>query len=213
MTPSSSNPKRHRAMLAILAVLMILGLAALAWFSSDQGKIGGGRQADCPDDVNFCYDGSSVKRTGPNCEFAACPIPTQATTTVPTNVEPLDYNKVIPAAFTEGADWPPSVSSESGQLSCGSSQNKDNPDQAAVEKTIGDRKYCVSVSYDIAPADFVNASYLYRTQVGDNIASIRFSLHYPKCDNYDGDKKTECEQLRGGVNPEVVPRSISPDLK
>lgn len=29
----------------------------------------------CPQDARICPDGSAVGRTGPNCEFAACPIP------------------------------------------------------------------------------------------------------------------------------------------
>ncbi|MBI2121040.1 MAG: hypothetical protein HYT94_05450 [Parcubacteria group bacterium] len=29
----------------------------------------------CPQDAKLCPDGSSVGRTGPNCEFSACPIP------------------------------------------------------------------------------------------------------------------------------------------
>ncbi len=30
-------------------------------------------QVMCPADVKICADGSTVSRTGPRCEFAACP--------------------------------------------------------------------------------------------------------------------------------------------
>jgi len=35
-------------------------------------------QVFCTQDAMLCPDGSYVGRTGPNCEFAACPIPADA---------------------------------------------------------------------------------------------------------------------------------------
>jgi putative hemolysin len=32
----------------------------------------GGQMKGCPEDARICSDGSSVARTGPNCDFALC---------------------------------------------------------------------------------------------------------------------------------------------
>src|SRR6185437_3005515 len=44
-------------------------------------KIGGSQQA-CTMEAKVCPDGSTVGRTGPNCEFAACPIAGATSTAV-----------------------------------------------------------------------------------------------------------------------------------
>lgn len=212
MISSPSNSKHRRIMLAILAVIAVIGLAALAWFNSIPGskKV---NQVTCNAETRKCFDGSSVGRVGPNCDFAACPIPTErATTTPPVNAEPLNYDEFVPDAYKDGANWPPYVSSESGKLSCDDTKG-DNPDQVTVKKTIGGREYCITVLYDISNDNFSNVSYSYRTQIGDNIGLVSFSLHYPKCENYEDEQKAECDAQRQKFNPEVVAESIVKDLK
>lgn len=47
----------------------------------------------CPQDARLCPDGSSVGRTGPNCEFAQCPIPiptNNAQNNIPSNLQSLN---------------------------------------------------------------------------------------------------------------------------
>ncbi len=50
-------------------------LGSQQWCASSQTCIaaGGSCPVPCPADAKICPDGSSVGRTGPNCEFAPCP--------------------------------------------------------------------------------------------------------------------------------------------
>lgn len=52
----------------------------------------------CTMEAKACPDGSFVGRTGPNCEFAACPTPAAPTSTAPTSTTKADDKK--PATTT-----------------------------------------------------------------------------------------------------------------
>lgn len=52
--------------IAIIVLLIVIGVASYL-FLGDQ------KQVVCTMDAKICPDGSAVGRTGPNCEFAACP--------------------------------------------------------------------------------------------------------------------------------------------
>lgn len=58
---------------AILIIIIILTAALGGWYWYSQNKNQDGDMLACPQDAKICPDGSAVGRTGPNCEFAACP--------------------------------------------------------------------------------------------------------------------------------------------
>ena len=58
-------PERHAMSLGALAVLAVAA-ALLLYHPTD-------RRVACTMEVKLCPDGSAVGRTGPRCEFAACP--------------------------------------------------------------------------------------------------------------------------------------------
>ena len=53
-------------------VLVVLALGAAVWYVSGSPLPPAGPVA-CTMEAKLCPDGSAVGRTGPNCEFAACP--------------------------------------------------------------------------------------------------------------------------------------------
>ena len=57
--------------LLLSAVVLLFALAGLWWFYAYE--FGGAGMISCTADAKLCPDGSAVGRTGPNCEFAACP--------------------------------------------------------------------------------------------------------------------------------------------
>jgi hypothetical protein len=65
----------------ILAVVAVLAVVAYV-FGARLLNLGSNQKA-CTQEAKICPDGSSVGRTGPNCEFAACP------TVVATPIETL----------------------------------------------------------------------------------------------------------------------------
>jgi hypothetical protein len=62
----------------------LLGVAATYTYLAPAAPMGGG--VACTMEAKICPDGTSVGRTGPNCEFAACPISKQITNVEKENV-------------------------------------------------------------------------------------------------------------------------------
>lgn len=64
--------------LIILAAIAVIGVGALLLYSSTIPKAGKppvNQSVACTQEAKLCPDGSYVSRTGPNCQFAACPQP------------------------------------------------------------------------------------------------------------------------------------------
>lgn len=76
----------------IIAVLVLALVGALVWFGSSSNRAENPMQGTatttepvaCHADAKICPDGSVVARTGPNCEFAACPSDTATSTILTT---------------------------------------------------------------------------------------------------------------------------------
>jgi hypothetical protein len=62
-----------------VVLLAVLGFAAFLYRATLEGPAHGTNMASstvaCTQEAKICPDGSSVGRTGPSCEFAACPLP------------------------------------------------------------------------------------------------------------------------------------------
>lgn len=67
------------AIILIIAGVLVLAGGVYFWQKSKAPN-----QIACPMDAKICPDGSSVGRTGPNCEFTACPLST-STPSIPTS--------------------------------------------------------------------------------------------------------------------------------
>lgn len=73
--PLSVEPPKKKTWLIILAVVLgILILSGAAWGSYYLYKNYTDKRTVCTQEAKQCPDGSYVSRTGPNCEFAACPM-------------------------------------------------------------------------------------------------------------------------------------------
>jgi hypothetical protein len=69
--------------IGIIALVVIAGAAGWYFFARYNASSAPANGVACTQEAKECPDGSYVGRTGPNCEFAACPI--VATTTTATN--------------------------------------------------------------------------------------------------------------------------------
>lgn len=56
-----------------IIIILVGGFFALNAYIRHQELNGGGQKQACTLEAKICPDGSSVGRTLPNCEFAACP--------------------------------------------------------------------------------------------------------------------------------------------
>jgi hypothetical protein len=66
-------------------LILVIGLVVLAvfgyWAATGKTAVPNGGQKACTAEAKICPDGSAVGRSGPNCEFAACPTVATATAT------------------------------------------------------------------------------------------------------------------------------------
>lgn len=83
--------------LILLAAVLVVGAAGLYLYmtTDSAGSITGNTPAtatttevwECDADAKICPDGSTVGRSGPNCEFTQCPAPTATEATVTTYID------------------------------------------------------------------------------------------------------------------------------
>ncbi|MDP2709375.1 MAG: hypothetical protein Q8O93_05045 [bacterium] len=63
-------PKKQIIILSVLIAILVLGGTAYGiYYWLDEPA-----QTGCTMEAKLCPDGSAVGRSGPNCEFAACPV-------------------------------------------------------------------------------------------------------------------------------------------
>ena len=79
--------------LALIGVIVAILIAGFLFFGKDVMESTPLPTPDTPEpqacngDAKICEDGSTVGRTGPNCEFAACPAPDRTSATVTTYLD------------------------------------------------------------------------------------------------------------------------------
>ncbi len=76
--------KKYALGIGIIAVALLITVAL--WSVRTARAPSGGQT--CPQETKICPDGSSVGRTGPNCEFAACPGATATSTAGGNSISP-----------------------------------------------------------------------------------------------------------------------------
>ncbi len=71
---------------APVLIVLLIAIFALGsgYFIYQKSQISKPTQVACTQEAKICPDGSSVGRTGPNCEFTACPIPQESTSSANT---------------------------------------------------------------------------------------------------------------------------------
>jgi|SRR3989344_2314944 len=100
-----------RIIIAIIGLVLLVYAIYTVEFWENNFPRGGG--VACTLEAKLCPDGSAVGRTGPNCEFAECPSPSQSNalrieTRIDLGASALDV-KVIPQAILEDSRCPAEV--------------------------------------------------------------------------------------------------------
>ncbi len=62
--------KKQQIVLLVLIIILILGGVSYGAYNKWRGET---KRVACTMEAKLCSDGSAVGRTGPNCEFTACP--------------------------------------------------------------------------------------------------------------------------------------------
>ncbi|MDP2734951.1 MAG: hypothetical protein Q8P12_01960 [bacterium] len=181
-----------RNILIIIAAFVLVLAGAVLWpglFGGDRGQIA------CTQEAKLCPDGSYVGRTGPNCEFAACPGEGGEWRTFRNDEEGIEfeYPESLKAAYIYPVDWPPQVVVMDEPYSC--PQAGFETPGSTEEQIIGGRAYCVTETREGA-AGSVYASFAYVTNKDERAVAFVFTLREVQCGNYGDPERTECEAER-----------------
>ncbi len=162
----------------------------------------------CTMDAKLCPDGSYVGRTGPKCEFAACPTPTTNTSTIEipdistwltvTNTAiTFKYPARIPTTYIRAEVWPPTASVDDGNFSC-----------ATQAHAVNGRAYCVKETTEGA-AGSIYVTYAYTFNKGKQMVTFTFVLKETQCGNYNEPEKAACEAERQALDVDKVVDAIA----
>lgn len=206
------NQDKKVAVGFVIAALLA-GIAYAYWHMSPFGPSGQG----CTTEAKICPDGSAVGRTGPNCEFAACPgegatdsDPDTTGWIATTTTQGISF-KYPPEAtdrdYVHPTDWPPAVDIHNGTVSC---MNEGSDTQAAGETShalIGGHEYCLNRESEGA-AGSIYTTYTYSSQRAGQVVALSFIIRTVQCMNYDEPQRSACQAAQAAFDPGTLADGI-----
>jgi hypothetical protein len=212
------NTAAQKLLIALVASLLIAGavLIMIGFFlivTQAIKPVSVSKGVACTDEAKVCPDGTAVGRTGPDCQFAACPAATAGETTAwktlvdETAGVSLKFPSDIGTKYIFAQTWPPQVTVADNAQYC-----------TQPVRLINNKAYCVSESEDGA-AGTVYSSYRYSLAdpASNKTVTLEFVLGSPQCGNFDEPKMTECANERAAFEVDAlvdkIMNSIAPIAK
>jgi len=200
--------------IAVAIVLLIL-IGGIVWFVWPKHPSGSDNDVACTQEAKLCPDGSYVDRTGPDCEFAACPDASSTpndgnglwrTMTDASSGVTFSYPATLTTEYTTPVDWPPKVAVFDKAFSCTQAGDEYSQAGRTIRRTVDDRTYCVTTESNMGLGS-VLTQYAYATEKNGQLIIFTFSLQAGECDHYDGAEQTACNNERESFDlDEVVDR-------
>ncbi len=170
--------------------------------SADSGQVA------CTQEAKLCPDGSYVGRTGPKCEFSACPGENNDLwKTATSDGITFQYPETLLTEYTHTVDWPPQVQVLNEPFSCAEAGSEIARAGQTVKRMVDNRTYCVTKkSEGVAGSIYTNYAYAFplystgSTQADRKTIIFTFSLRAVQCANYDDPQKTACENERSAFD-------------
>ncbi|MEO5927355.1 MAG: hypothetical protein ABIO72_01500 [Patescibacteria group bacterium] len=210
-----------QAVTVIAVVLMVVAVGYIVWssFSTNVPVIDEPTPVACTMEAKICPDGSSVGRTGPKCEFAACPAAPSGNTgsngnTTSTGAVPpagdtstaswktmtstttgitFKYPEQLSTQYISTVDWPPLIQIVDKAFACKAAGSLNARAGITEEKTVNGRTYCITrVAEGAAGSTYTQYAYAF-AQSGKTVV-LTFTLRSVQCGNFDESQKTACEK-------------------
>lgn len=201
-----------KTVLSVVGILLVAGAAYMAWKASDRAN-----QVACTMEALMCPDGSFVGRSGPKCEFAACPGAAsvegwQMATDIATNIS-FQYPQSLDTTYTSVVDWPPKIEIPESTFTC-SEAGKETARTGKTEMIdVDGRAYCrTKIVEGAAGTAYTEYAYAFPTG-GERVLIFTFSLKSPNCANYDDPEKTACEAEQEGFSADSLVDQIRKTIK
>ncbi|MFA6304391.1 MAG: Gmad2 immunoglobulin-like domain-containing protein [Patescibacteria group bacterium] len=189
----------YKKIIIVVSLILVILLGLFVWQKFFKAP---NWQAGCTMEAKLCPDGSAVGRSGPNCEFSACPEvvkdnPDNGWKTLTDSLQGISfkYPEKLSANFTSTVAWPPVVKVEIGKFICNAQDGTASLPSRIIKRLVDDRVYCVEAMSEGA-AGSTYTSYAYTTAQFGKLITLSFTLRYPQCLNYDDPQKTSCQNER-----------------
>lgn len=182
--------------IAVAVVIIIIAMAGVIFWP----KLSSPTPVACDIMAKLCPNGSYVARTGPNCEFAACPSASPSPSANNENWQIMvdqaqgitfQYPKQLLTKYIDAFTWPPTVKIMTGVFSCLQAPLNSVSQEKITQRTVDSRTYCVEEKSGGA-AGSTYTDYVYTGVKFGQLITVSFTLRYPQCLNYDDPQKTEC---------------------
>lgn len=183
----------------------------------------GSGQVACTQEAKLCPDGSYVGRTGPKCEFAACPGDNSTTWKTSTDDEKgvsFQYPESLGDKYTGTVDWPPLIQILNEPFTCTEAGSEIGRAGKTEKRLVDNRFYCLTkITEGAAGSVYTQHAYAFPvnstgfSQGGGQTAIFTFSTRRVQCDNYDEPEKTECKNLQTAFDLDGVIDRVAQTLK
>lgn len=178
-----------KILIIIIGVIILVGIAYFMFGLANKTK-----PIACTQEAKICPDGSSVGRTGSNCEFASCPISIVGWKTFTDDKQGItvQYPEKLPTSFMNAVEWPPKIVITNAPWSCLEGSSASNLMGQIKKVVISNNVYCVEATSEGA-AGSIYVTYTYTTKKSGQLIAANFIVQYPQCANYDDPQQTQCK--------------------
>ena len=212
---SHEQARMKRDLILLISALVFVGVI----FFLD--AVGSRVPVACTTEAKLCSDGSAVGRTGPACEFAACPGEGQSdsslglvwiSTTTPQAKYSFEYPDDFKRAYVHPVDFPPTITESSSPLTCRGGGTEVLRGGIAEMRSINGRSYCRVVTAEGA-AGSTYREYAYSKSMWDRVVTLTFTTREPQCGNYDEPERLTCETEQRTFDADAIADRIFSTVK
>jgi hypothetical protein len=168
-----------KKIISLITVLLAIFSMAVGAFLYNYFIHKNNNQVACTMEAKICPDGSSVSRTGPNCEFTTCPDITTNWKTYNGNGFELKYPEIFTGTTWRAENWPLVVSKLNGKMTideaCGQTSST-GPSIFNSISTSDVNNFVLLVSSDVG-AGQLYTDYCYVQNINNYNYVIHFLIH------------------------------------
>lgn len=197
-----------------LAIIIVVILGVVLYMVYSEDTVTTNEPVACTQEAKLCPDGSYVGRTGPECEFAACPSAGDDSTpwlSTSTPSATIKYPASLSTAYLTPTDWPPSVNVTDEKFSCTEGGEATARAGQTEARKINGRDYCVTAVTEGA-AGSIYTEYAYAFPREDQTVILTFSVRAPQCGNYNEPERAACTKEQNDFNLDDLVDRIAESL-
>lgn len=172
----------------------------------------------CSNDAKLCPNGTTVLRSGSQCEFAACPSvygevsAWQATKDKKSGVAfkyPLTLSN---SDYLTAREWPPQFTVTKEAYACVATAATSTASSFTREETFNGNTYCVTERKEGA-AGSTYTEYKVAFAKEEKLLTMSFTVQTVQCLNYDGSQQSVCQSAQAAFKVEELVDTIAGTIK